>query len=135
MTRGLPQKGAYETVLRDALTADSLRPAGIYFGTRAGELYGSIDDGKNWKKILGGLPPIVCVKSVVVGEPHVFASVPKRTQVAARSTKKSAAAATRSPSPKSKPRQSSGTAKTKGRDSSSSAKNERRAAAPRGKSR
>jgi len=27
------QKGAFETVLRDALTADSLDPAGIYFGT------------------------------------------------------------------------------------------------------
>jgi hypothetical protein len=49
LTRGLPQKGAFETVLRDALTADSLDPAGIYFGTRNGELYGSIDDGKTWK--------------------------------------------------------------------------------------
>jgi len=48
------------------LTADSLDPAGIYFGTRNGELYGSIDEGKTWKKLLGGLPPVVCVKSVLV---------------------------------------------------------------------
>jgi hypothetical protein len=70
LTRGLPQKGAYETVLRDAMTTDSLDPAGVYFGTRSGELFGSIDEGKNWKMILSGLPPVVCVKAVVVGEPR-----------------------------------------------------------------
>ena len=68
--RGLPQKRAYETVLRDSMTADTLDPAGIYFGTRSGELYGSADEGKNWKLILDGLPPIVCVKSAVIGEPR-----------------------------------------------------------------
>jgi hypothetical protein len=68
--RGLPQRGAYETVLRDAMTADALDPAGIYFGTRSGELYGSTDEGKNWKQILGGLPPVVCVKSALIGEPR-----------------------------------------------------------------
>jgi serine/threonine protein kinase len=73
LTRGLPQKGAYETILRDAMTADSLDSAGIYFGTRNGELYGSVDDGKNWTKLLGGLPSIVCVKAVIVGEPRAAA--------------------------------------------------------------
>src|SRR6201987_5484681 len=52
LSRGLPQKRAYETVLRDAMTADSLDPVGIYFGTRNGEIYGSTDEGKRWKKIL-----------------------------------------------------------------------------------
>lgn len=70
LTHGLPQKGAYETVLRDAMAADSLDPAGIYFGTRSGQIYGSTDEGKSWKTILGGLPSIVCVKSAVVGEPR-----------------------------------------------------------------
>jgi len=70
LTRGLPQKGAYETVLRDAMTTDSLDPAGVYFGTRSGELFGSVDEGKNWKMILSGLPPVVCVKAVLVGEPR-----------------------------------------------------------------
>ena len=68
LTRGLPQKGAYETVLRDGMTTDSLDPAGIYFGTRSGMLYASLDDGKTWAKIAEGLPSIVCVKSAVVGE-------------------------------------------------------------------
>jgi tRNA A-37 threonylcarbamoyl transferase component Bud32 len=74
LCRGLPQKGAYETVLRDAMHTDCLDPAGIYFGTRSGELFGSIDEGKTWKMIVSGLPPVVCVKSVVVGGPP-----PKRT--------------------------------------------------------
>lgn len=68
--RGLPQKGAYKTVLRDAMTADSLHPAGLYFGTRTGELYGSTDEGKAWKRILEGLPPVVFVRSIIVGEPR-----------------------------------------------------------------
>ena len=66
LSRGLPQKGAYETVLRDALSSDSLDPAGIYFGTRSGKIYGSKDEGKSWKKIVEGLPQILCVKVAVV---------------------------------------------------------------------
>jgi hypothetical protein len=69
LARGLPQGGAYETVLRDAMTTDTLDPAGIYFGTRSGQVYGSADDGKTWNRILGGLPPVVCVRAVSVGEP------------------------------------------------------------------
>jgi photosystem II stability/assembly factor-like uncharacterized protein len=68
LTRGLPQKGAYETVLRDGMTADSLEPVGLYFGTRSGQLFGSTDEGRTWKKILDGLPPVVCVKSARIGE-------------------------------------------------------------------
>jgi serine/threonine protein kinase len=66
LSRGLPQKGAYETVLRDAMTADCLDPMGIYFGTRSGQLFGSRDEGKTWQKILEGFPAIVCVRSAVV---------------------------------------------------------------------
>lgn len=68
LTRGLPQQNAYETVLRDGMAADSLDPAGIYFGTRSGKLFGSANDGNSWPLILEGLPPIVCVKAAVVNE-------------------------------------------------------------------
>src|SRR5262249_52245015 len=68
LTRGLPQKNALETVLRDGLAADSLDPAGIYFGTRSGKVYGSSDQGKSWQMILEGLPAVVCVKAAVVGD-------------------------------------------------------------------
>jgi serine/threonine protein kinase len=66
LARGLPQKGAYETVLRDAITADSFDPAGIYFGTRSGQLFGSRDEGRTWERILEGLPSVVCVRNAVV---------------------------------------------------------------------
>ena len=66
MMKGLPQSGAYETVLRDALTADSSNPAGIYFGTRSGKVFGSTDDGDSWQEIADGFPPVVCVKAAAV---------------------------------------------------------------------
>jgi len=65
LTEGLPQKNAYETVLRDALAADSLASPGIYFGTRSGKLFGSMDDGATWREIADSLPPVVCVKTAV----------------------------------------------------------------------
>jgi photosystem II stability/assembly factor-like uncharacterized protein len=65
-TNGLPQSGAYETVLRDALTVDALDPAGVYFGTRSGKLYGSADEGEHWSELADGLPPVVSVKAAVV---------------------------------------------------------------------
>jgi len=68
LTRGLPQKNANETVLRDALTTDTCDPAGIYFGTRSGKVYGSSDGGKSWKAIMEGLPAVVCVKAAWVGD-------------------------------------------------------------------
>ena len=94
LTRGLPQKGAYETILRDAMTADSLHPAGIYFGTRNGELYSSTNDGKTWKKLLDGLPPVVCVKSVIVGDHHL-ASKARATAAAVANRPKRSGARTR----------------------------------------
>lgn len=67
LSRGLPQRSSYETVLRDGMAADSFEPTGIYFGTRSGRLYGSCDNGKNWELIVEGLPPIVCVKAACYG--------------------------------------------------------------------
>jgi serine/threonine protein kinase len=68
LTRGLPQQGAYETVLRDGMVTDSLDPVGIYFGTRSGKVYSSRDAGKTWKELLNGLPQIVCVACATVAE-------------------------------------------------------------------
>jgi len=66
LTKGLPQQGAYETVLRDGMVTDSLDPVGIYFGTRSGKLFASRDEGKSWKELVNGLPQIVCVAGAVV---------------------------------------------------------------------
>jgi photosystem II stability/assembly factor-like uncharacterized protein len=83
LQRGLPQKGAYETILRDAFSSDSIDPAGIYFGTRSGKLYASRDEGKSWKKILEGLPQVMCVKTAVIqldGAPAASARVKTGSQ-------------------------------------------------------
>ena len=69
LTRGLPQKDALECVLRDAMGVDTMNPAGVYFGTRNGQVYGSADGGASWKSLLGGLPPVVSVEAAVIGEP------------------------------------------------------------------
>ncbi|MEP6944727.1 MAG: exo-alpha-sialidase [Acidobacteriota bacterium] len=60
LTKGLPQKDAYEVILRDAVdsTGDE-----VYFGTKNGKLFGSADNGDSWKTIQGSLPEITCVKS------------------------------------------------------------------------
>ena len=79
LTRGLPQQGAYETVLRDGMVTDALDPVGIYFGTRSGKLYASRDAGKTWKELLNGLPQIVCVASAIVAE-LADSSLPRPTK-------------------------------------------------------
>lgn len=68
LTRGLPQRHAYDIVLRDALATDTLDPAGVYFGTRNGKLYASKDGGGSWRLALDGLPSITCVRAVVVDD-------------------------------------------------------------------
>jgi photosystem II stability/assembly factor-like uncharacterized protein len=67
LAKGLPQKGAYECVLRDGMSADTHDPAGIYFGTRSGKLYASNDEGASWAAISETLPSICCVKAAVIG--------------------------------------------------------------------
>src|SRR4029077_11314596 len=85
LTRGLPQQGAYETVLRDAMVTDALDPVGIYFGTRSGKVYASRDAGKTWKELLNGLPQIVCVASAAVAE-LAGSSAPRPTKKARRAS-------------------------------------------------
>src|SRR5207302_3400277 len=90
LVRGLPQKGAYETVLRDAMAADSFDPPGIYIGTRSGQIYSSGDEGRTWQRILEGLPAVVCVRTGFIEESS-GASAPRlpRTPAATASRSKS----------------------------------------------
>jgi photosystem II stability/assembly factor-like uncharacterized protein len=63
---GLPQGGAWLTVLRDGFAADAADPTGLYLGTRTGDLYASRDAGESWQELARHLPPVVCVKTAVV---------------------------------------------------------------------
>jgi photosystem II stability/assembly factor-like uncharacterized protein len=67
LTSGLPQEQAHLTVLRDAFTSDGRDPAGLYFGTRSGEVYGSVDDGDSWRLLADHLPPVLSVRAAAVG--------------------------------------------------------------------
>ena len=62
MRRGLPQKSCFFTVLRQAMAGDDRDPAGIYFGTNSGSVFGSIDEGETWQEIARHLPTILAVE-------------------------------------------------------------------------
>lgn len=66
LTDGLPSEPFYPTVLRDAMCADDAEPAGVYFGTRSGEVYASADEGDSWQQVAAHLPDVLCVRAAVV---------------------------------------------------------------------
>lgn len=63
MTNGLPQKDYFVGVLRDAMTADTRSPAGVYLGTTGGELFYSKDEGENWEKLPASLPRVTTLRA------------------------------------------------------------------------
>ncbi|MFI7106491.1 WD40/YVTN/BNR-like repeat-containing protein [Nonomuraea sp. NPDC050227] len=60
---GLPEGPVHATVLRDAMTAS---PAGLFFGTRDGEVYCSRDDGESWSQVARHLPDVLSVRAAVL---------------------------------------------------------------------
>lgn len=62
LRQGLPQEHAFLTVLRQAMAADPLSPAGLYFGTTSGAVYASADEGETWSLIAEHLPTICSVE-------------------------------------------------------------------------
>jgi len=67
LSKGLPQKDAWFTVLRDGMRADDGDPAGIYVGTTTGQLYASRNDGDSWSLIADHLPQVQSVEAGTVG--------------------------------------------------------------------
>jgi photosystem II stability/assembly factor-like uncharacterized protein len=67
LTKGLPQRETYETILRDGLATDDQPQTGLYFGTRSGKVYYSRDEGESWSLLHKSLPPVTCVKTARVG--------------------------------------------------------------------
>jgi len=64
--RGLPPEHGWFSVKRQAMITDRGNPAGVYFGTTAGEIWGSADEGETWTCLVRHLPEIY---SVEVAEP------------------------------------------------------------------
>ncbi len=66
LRRGLPQENAYFGVLRQAMAADRLEPAGIYAGTSGGTLFASPDEGDTWHTVAQHLPTITSLETLVI---------------------------------------------------------------------
>jgi hypothetical protein len=66
LSNGLPQDPYYAAVLRDAMCSDGADPAGIYFGTRLGEVFGSVDDGNSWTALASHLPDVLSVRAALI---------------------------------------------------------------------
>lgn len=64
---GLPRAQAWWTVKRQAMGGDARDPVGLYFGTTAGEIWASRDEGAKWACIARHLPEIYAVE---VAEHH-----------------------------------------------------------------
>jgi hypothetical protein len=60
--QGLPPAQAWWTVKRQAMTADQEATVGVYFGTTAGEVWGSRDEGRTWRCLARHLPQIHAVE-------------------------------------------------------------------------
>ena len=61
LSQGLPQENAFVGIYREGLAVDALDPAGVYFGTNTGKLFGSSDEGESWQLVADNLPPIYSV--------------------------------------------------------------------------
>ncbi len=62
---GLPDD-VHCVVLRHGMDVDTLRPAGVYFGTTTGEVYGSPDEGDSWTRLAAKLPRVQGILAAVV---------------------------------------------------------------------
>jgi hypothetical protein len=62
LSSGMPKRDTWWTVKRQAMTADSRDPVGLYFGTTSGELWMSRSEGARWACIARNLPEIYAVE-------------------------------------------------------------------------
>ncbi len=59
---GLPDP-FWVAVMRDAMTADTHDPAGLYLGARNGAVWASADEGTTWRQIVANLPDVMSVRA------------------------------------------------------------------------
>lgn len=52
--------------MRDAMCTDTAPTAGVYFGSRSGEVYASPDEGETWHQVAAHLPDVMSVRAAVL---------------------------------------------------------------------
>jgi photosystem II stability/assembly factor-like uncharacterized protein len=62
---GLPHP-SWTNVLRDAAGTDQHEEPGLYFGTRNGDVFASLDGGDSFSRIAEQLPDVLCVRAVTL---------------------------------------------------------------------
>ena len=60
---GLPDKGFFAGVMRDAMCVDQGEPVGVYIGSRDGSVYASADEGESWAPVAEHLPDVLCLRA------------------------------------------------------------------------
>jgi hypothetical protein len=63
LDKGLPRSQGWFTVYRQAFATDTASPVGLYFGTTAGEIWMSRDEGSWWTKLAAHLPQILAIEA------------------------------------------------------------------------
>ncbi|MFC4002535.1 WD40/YVTN/BNR-like repeat-containing protein [Prauserella oleivorans] len=66
LSKGLPDAPFWSAVMRDAMCTDGADPAGLYFGSRGGEVWASADEGDSWSLVAAHLPDVLCVRAAVI---------------------------------------------------------------------
>lgn len=66
LSRGLPDRGAYLNILREAMATDSCNPGGVYVGTSTGQLFHSRNEGDSWQLLADFLPPVYSISTAVL---------------------------------------------------------------------
>jgi photosystem II stability/assembly factor-like uncharacterized protein len=64
---GLPQRQGWFTVKRQAMCTDRHEPVGVYFGTTAGEVWASSNEGAKWTCLVRHLPEIYSLEAAELG--------------------------------------------------------------------
>jgi photosystem II stability/assembly factor-like uncharacterized protein len=64
--KGLPEKGFFAGVMRDAMCVDDADPVGVYIGSRDGSVYASADEGASWVPLAEHLPDVLCVRAATL---------------------------------------------------------------------
>lgn len=66
LSKGLPQKDAFVGIYREGMAMDSLKPAGIFFGTNTGKIFGSRNEGDSWSVVADNMPPVYSISASVI---------------------------------------------------------------------